>query len=50
MSDMGGVFFKAIADNGRVASFKAKANAAVEAATKTYCSEHAEEEPILCIV
>jgi hypothetical protein len=47
---MGQVFFKGVADNGRVTTFKAKASAAVDTAKGAFCSEHNKEEPEFCFV
>lgn len=47
---MGQVFFKGMADHGRVTTFKAKAAAAVDTAKATFCSQHQKDEPEFCFV
>jgi hypothetical protein len=47
-SNLGHVFFKEIKDHGRIASFKAKARKAVDAAKQAFCNSHHESD--LCLV
>jgi hypothetical protein len=47
---LGQVFFKGMADHGRITTFKARAAAAVDAAKATFCSEHQKDEPEFCFV
>mmetsp|Transcript_16132 Transcript_16132/g.28172 ORF Transcript_16132/g.28172 Transcript_16132/m.28172 type:complete len:247 (+) Transcript_16132:13-753(+) len=47
-SSLAHVFFKEIKDHGRIASFKAKARKAVDAAKQAFCNDH--EDSDLCLV
>lgn len=49
-TDMAHVLFKEIKDHGRVVSFKAKAESAVEAAKRTFCTNPANSEDDFCWV
>lgn len=42
----GHVFFRELKDHGRVTSFKAKAKKAVDAAKRTFCDTHEDEEEL----
>jgi len=47
-TDMAHVFFKELKDHGRVVAFKAKAQKAVDAAKKTFCTNPDHSEDDLC--
>lgn len=49
-SDLAHIFFKEIKDHGRVVSFKAKAEKAVEAAKETFCRKPEHSEHDVCWV
>jgi hypothetical protein len=43
-TDLGHVFFKDIADHGRITAFRAKGKPAVEAAKSAFCEDHEQEK------
>lgn len=49
-SDIAHIFFKALKEDGRVVSFKAKAASAVEAAKMTFCNKEENDKEEFCFV